>query len=241
VTSPLLMRLLRLAFVWIATAGAVFGPRCALFAADDPLAALFGKMDRAAAKFKDLTANVKKVSYLAFIKEENVDIGTIAVKVPKPHDYHVLIDFQQPDAKKVMVSGTKVDLYYPKTNVDQDVDLGKSHRSQIESFLLLGFGSNSRELQNAYSVKFGGPEAVEGQKATRIELFPKSKDVATQFPEFELWISDDTGISLQQKMYQPGGDYSLLTYTNMKLNQNLPDSAVKLNLPKGVQHEHLAK
>jgi outer membrane lipoprotein-sorting protein len=65
--------------------------------------------------------------------------------------------------------------------------------------------------------------------------------LANQFPKFELWISDETGISVQQKMYQRGGDYSLATYTNMKINQNLPDSAVKLNLPKGVQHEHIQR
>jgi outer membrane lipoprotein-sorting protein len=234
------MRAHQLLFVWIVTA-APFGPRFAMYAADDSLEAVFARMDKASAKFKDLTADMKRVSYTAFIQEETVDTGTIAVKLPKPHDYHLLMDFKTPDPKQVMLAGTKVVIYYPKTNTAQEIDLGKSNKGQIESFMRLGFGSNSRDLENAYSVKYGGPETVEGQKATRIELIPKSKDVAVQFPKFELWISDETGISIQQKIYQPGGDYSLATYTNMKINQNLPDSAVKLTLPPHVRIEHLQK
>jgi outer membrane lipoprotein-sorting protein len=111
----------------------------------------------------------------------------------------------------------------------------------MEQFLKLGFGSNSKDLLDAYSVKLGGPEAIGGEPATRIELIPKSKDLLATFPKFELWISDNTGISLQQKMYQPGKDYSMATYTNMQVLANVPDSAVTLNLPKGVNREYPLK
>jgi len=232
--------LLRPVFVWMITA-AVFGPRFAVYAADDSLAAVSARMDKASTRFKDLTADMKRVSYTAFIKEESVDTGTIAVKMPKPHDYHLLMDFRSPDPKQVQLTGTRLLVFYPRTTTAQEIDLGKTNKAQIETFMALGFGSNSRDLQNANTVKFGGPESVDGQKATRIELIPKSKDVAVQFPKFELWISDDTGISIQQKIYQPGGDYSLATYTHMKINQNLPDSAVRINLPKNVRIEHLQK
>ena len=207
----------------------------------DSLAAVFSSMDRASAKFRDLTADMRQVSFMAVIKEENVNTGRIAVKMIKPHDYRILIDFQKPDRKQVQVNGTKVEIFNPVSNLLQDLDLGKTNKAQIETYLLLGFGSNSRDLQGAYTIKYGGPETVAEQKATRIELVPKSKEVAAQIPNFELWIADETGISVQQKMYQPGGDYTLATYTNMKINQNLPDSAVKLNLPKGVQREHLQR
>ena len=86
---------------------------------------------------------------------------------------------------------------------------------------------------------YGGPETVAGQAATRIVLVPKSPDLAAQFPKFELWISEATGISIQQKVYEQGGNYSIATYSNMKLDPNIPDSAVKLNLPKGVVRRSL--
>jgi outer membrane lipoprotein-sorting protein len=61
------------------------------------------------------------------------------------------------------------------------------------------------------------------------------------YPKFELWISDRTGISIQQKMYEQGGDYSLATYTKMQTNINISEADVKMNLPKGVQREYPQK
>ncbi len=235
------MCLLRLAVAGIGAGVAWFGPWVATCTADNPLTAVFARMDEASGRFKDLTADLRKVSYEAALKEETVDIGTVMVRVPKRRDFQMLVDFRQPNVKQVMFRGTKVEVYYPNSKIVQEMDVGKGNRSEVEAFLLLGFGSNSKDLLNAYTVKFGGEETVMGQKTARIELVPKSQDIAAQFPKFELWISSDTGISVQQKMYMPGGDYSLATYTNMKLNQNIPESAVKLNLPRGVQREHLQK
>ncbi len=232
------MRQFRVAFVLIGTVAVLLPMVSSAPAADNSLPAVFNLMDQAAAKFKGLKADVKKVSHTAVINEDSIDTGTIVVRVPKPHDLRMLIDFQQPDQKKVMIAGTKVDIYYPKTQIVQEIDLGKNHRSQVEQFLLLGFGSNSKELQSAYSIRSMGPEVAGGEPATRIELIPKSKDLLAQFPKFELWIADSTGLAVQQKMYQPGGDYSLATYTKLQANANIPESDVKLNLPKGVHWEY---
>jgi len=200
----------------------------------DDLAGVFARMDKAAPSFKGLRADIRKMAHTAVINEDTIDTGTIVVKVPKPHDFHMLVDLQKPDKKAVGISGTLVEMYYPKSNEVQWKNLGKGHKTEIEQFLRLGFGSNSKELQDAYTVTYGGAETVAGQKASRIVLVPKSADMVAMFPKFELWISDATGISIQQKIYEQGGNYTIATYENMKLDANIPDSAVKLNLPKGV-------
>jgi outer membrane lipoprotein-sorting protein len=208
-------------------------------AAADDLAAVFASMDKAAPTFKGLRADIRKVAHTAVINEDTADSGTIVVKVPKPHDFHMLVDLQQPDKKSVAVNGTVVEMYYPKANEVQVKNLGKGHKAEIEQFLRLGFGSNSKELREAYNVSYGGAETIAGQKATRIVLIPKSSDLLAMYPKFELWISDATGISIQQKIYEQGGNYTVATYPNMKLDSNIPDSAVKLNLPKGVIKRNL--
>jgi outer membrane lipoprotein-sorting protein len=209
-------------------------------AADSSLAATLARMDEAAAKFKGLQADVQKVSHTAVINEDSADTGTIAVKRPNAHDIRVLINFQSPNPKQVMIAGIKVGFYYPGINTVQEFDLGKS-RTLVEQFMLLGFGSNSRDLKSAYSIRLGGPETVAGQKATRIELIPKSQDVLAHLKRVDLWISDAMGIAVQQKLYETGGDYLLATYTNIKLRPNLPDSAVRLDLPKSVKREYPQK
>jgi len=235
------MRRFRSAFVLSITVAAAAGHHFGALAADTSLEAVFANMDRASARFKGLKADMKKLSHTAVINEDSVDTGSIVVKASKPHELRIVMEFQPPDEKKVKIDGTKVEIYYPKTNTVQEVDLGKNHRSQVEQFLRLGFGTNSKDLLESYSVAPGGPETVAGETTTRIVLTPKSKDLLAQFPKFELWISDKTGISVQQKMYQPGGDYSMATYTNMQINPAIPDSAVSLNLPKGVTREYPQK
>jgi len=209
-------------------------------AADSSLEATLARMDQAAAKFKGLQADMEEISHTAVINEDSVTVGTIAVKRPKPYDIRVLFDLKPPNPRKVMIAGTKAAIYYPGINTVQEWDLGKD-RSLVEQFMLLGFGSNSKDLESAYSIRLGGPETVAGQESTRIELIPKSQDVLAHLKRVDLWISDAMGIAIQQKLYETGGDYLLATYTNIKLRPNLPDSAVKLDLPKSVKREYPQK
>jgi outer membrane lipoprotein-sorting protein len=226
------MRLVQSAFV-------LFGAVCA--AADNSLETTLARMDRAARDFKSLRADIQKVAHTEVIKLDSVDAGTIVVKRgPKLHDMRMLIDIQPPDAKKALIAGANLDIYYPKYNTIQQWDFGKN-KDLVYQFMLLGFGGNSRDLQDAYSIKLGGPETVAGEKTTRIELVPKSKELLAHFKKFELWISDEKGITLQQKMHQSGGDYILNTYTNVKVNPSLSDSDLKLNVPKDAKRERPQK
>ncbi len=211
---------------------AASGAAVPAYAADGSLDAVFARIDKAAATFKGLRADVKKVSHLDLINEDTVDTGTIVVKRPKPHDLKMLVNIQQPDAKQLALADNKVEFYYPKPNEVQEFDLSKENKSLAEQGLLLGFGSNSKDLQSAYNIKLGGAETITEKKTTRIELIPKSKEFAARVPKIELWISDESGLALQQKIYQGGGDYLLATYTNMRIDPNIPDNDVKLNLPK---------
>jgi outer membrane lipoprotein-sorting protein len=205
----------------------------------DDLAAVYARMDKGAATFKGMRADMKKVSHTAVINESSTDTGRIVVKVPKPRDFRMLMTFEQPDKKVVRIVGTTAEMYLPKANEVQVVNFGKGRKAEIEQFLRLGFGSSSKDVQEAYTVTYGGPETVAGEKTTRIVLVPKSQDVANMFPKFELWISDATGISVQQKIYEKGGNYTLATYPNTKLDSNIKDSEIQLNLPKGVTRRTL--
>jgi outer membrane lipoprotein-sorting protein len=209
-------------------------------AAADPLSDALGRMDRASAGFHGLTANIKKVSHTAILNEDATDSGTFAIKRNGPKDLRMLLDIKEPDAKQIAFSGTRAEIYYPKMNSEDIWDLGKN-RSLVDQFLLLGFGSNSRDLVSAYNIKLGGEESLAGEKATRIELVPKSPEALQHIKRVDLWIAQSSGLTVQQKFYQPGGDYTLTLYTNLKLVPNLPDSAVQLKAPKNVKKQYPQK
>jgi outer membrane lipoprotein-sorting protein len=204
------------------------------------LAETLARMDQVATRFKGLSANVEYVSHMEAIHEDDSQSGTILVKRPKPKDLHVKISIEKPNPTVAVTNGSTGQVYYPRSGEKQVVDL--SHRrSFVDMILTLGFGGTSRELESSYSVTLGGPETVGGESTTRLELVPKSPDVLEQWKKIDLWISDKTGYTVQQKFYEHGKDYTLITYTNVHLNPNIPDSAMKLEVPPGTKKEILNK
>lgn len=206
----------------------------------DGLETVFARMDRSAASFRTLSSNVSRTSHTAAVDIDNTESGTMRLKRSKGHDMRMLVDLTTPDAKTVSLQGDTVDIYFPKIKTVQEIDLGKK-RDLVEQFLLLGFGSTSAELKSSYKVAYGGEDTVNGDRAARLELIPKSPSVAQQLKKVDIWISDKDGYPIQQKLYLPAGDYMLVKYSEMKVNPDIPDSALKLKLPKGVKKEYPQK
>ncbi len=210
--------------------------------AADQLGPVLAKIDTAAAAFQSLTADLTKLDYQPIIDIKETETASLAlVKGRKSKEMKALLDFKAPNPRRISFSGTKVQVYYPAMNQIDEYDLEKKYGSVIDKYLLLGFGSSSKELEQAYAIKYGGPEPVAGQKATRLELTPKKEDTALHLVKVDLWISDETGTVVQQKLYIRGGEYHLITYTNEKINPNLPDSALNLNAPKDAKKQHPLK
>ena len=217
----------------ILAASALFGAPLA----DSSLETVLKNMDQASASFKGLTADIRKLAHTQVVNVDDVSEGVIAVKRFKPRDTRIRIDFKKPSQQMVAIGGGKVEIYYPKLNEVQEGDLGKI-RSLVDQLMLLGFGGNSADLQDAYTVTLGGPDTVNGERTTRIVLIPKSKEILQSVKKCELWISDK-GLTIQQKFDQGGGDFLLSTYSKINLSANIPESAVKLDVPKGAKRTKL--
>ena len=152
----------------------------------------------------------------------------------------MFIELTEPDPKSVALQDRKLEIYYPKIKTVQEFDVGKN-RELMDQFFLLGFGTPRKELESAYTIRLIGPETVGSLTTTRLELTPKAQDVLQHLNKFELWVSDANGYPAQQKFYLPGGDYMLVTYSDLQLNVNLADSALRLQIPKDVKREYPQK
>jgi outer membrane lipoprotein-sorting protein len=104
----------------------------------------------------------------------------------------------------------------------------EKNRAAFESFLVLGFGGRGHDLPKSYDIKYLGKETIGGVETDQLELTPKSEKVRNQFSQILLWIDPKQGISLQQKLMQPSGDYRLAKYTKIVVNQKLSDGVFKL-------------
>jgi outer membrane lipoprotein-sorting protein len=227
------MRYTSLFALLLATASAYAAPP----AADDVLASTFARIDDAAAQFKGLTADVKKTSHTEFLKQDDIDSGTMAVKRSRPHELRALVNITAPDKKQVELTGHNVQIYFPKSNTVQIYNMDRRTTAIVDQLLLLGFGGTSADMKGGYNVKLGGEETVDGQKTVRLVLTPKKPETLGDVISIELWIANASGMAVQQKFNEHGGDYVEAVYTNMKSVPNLPDSSVKINLPKDVHKE----
>jgi outer membrane lipoprotein-sorting protein len=201
------------------------------------LAETFVRMDKTSQQLKTVAADIKRDVHTSIINDDSIDSGTIKLKREKAGDIRMLIDFTGTDAKTVSLGDATVSVYYPKIKTVQVYDVG-TKKQAVEQFLLLGFGASSAALKEVYDVTWAGVESINGQQTGHLRLIPKSKDVSRQVTSAELWIAENNGLPVRQKIVFTSGDYWLVTYSDIKFNPPLSDDDLKLKTPKGVQVQH---
>lgn len=207
----------------------------------DTLDGALNHLDQAGRQFKAMSAEFQNLKHTALVNEDSTATGTIKLKRPSPGVFLALLDYVAPDKKLVVLNGQTLDIYLPNLKTVQEVDLGK-HKDLLQQFFLFGFGTTRRDLEAAYNVSLGGTETINGEGTTRLELTSKNPEIAKHLSKFELWISDKTGEPVRQQFYEPSGDYNVFTYSDMKINPNIPDSALKLpHLKSDVKKEIISK
>ncbi len=187
---------------------------------------LLGQMDLSAKNFRTAQTNVVWDQYDKVVNETETQKGRVYFR-GEGGDMQMAADFTEPDKKYVIYSGGKVQVYQPKIDQVNEYDAGKN-RGDIESFLVLGFGGAGHDLQKSYDVKFLGPEILNRVSTEKLELTPKSAHLRNNIARIILWIDPARGVSIQQQFFEPGGDYRLVKYSDIQINQKLPDNTFKL-------------
>jgi outer membrane lipoprotein-sorting protein len=184
------------------------------------------QMDAAARNFRTTAASVVWDQYQKVIDETETEKGRIYFR-REGGEIQMAADFVEPDSKYVIYSGGKVQVYQPKIDQVNEYNPGKN-RSDLESFLVLGFGGSGHDLLKSYDVKFLRSETANGVAAEKLELIPKSARLRNNIARILLWIDPARGVSVQQQFFEPSGDYRLAKYSEIQINQKLPENAFKL-------------
>jgi outer membrane lipoprotein-sorting protein len=185
-------------------------------------------MDKSAADFKSLTADVEYIKYTEVVKDTSTEIGQIFVR----RDQKMRIEFTKPDPRTILRSGDSLFIYTPKINRVEEYDLGKN-RAMVDQYLSLGFGTKSQNITKNYDVALTSEEEIDGRKTLVLELTPKSDDVRKQIKQVQMWIDESSWLPAQQKFLEAGsGDYLLIKYANTMKNLKINDSKFKQDWPK---------
>jgi outer membrane lipoprotein-sorting protein len=196
------------------------------FAQQSDLERVLGQMDSAAAKFRGAEANFVWDHFQKVVEETDTQKGKIYFR-RAGNQTEMLADISEPEPKSVLFTDSKIRLYQPKIDQVTVYDTGKN-REAFESFLILGFGGGGHEMLKSFDVKYLGSENLNGAETTKLELVPKSAKVRNNVDHILLWIDPTRGISSQQQFFEPSGDYRLTKYSDIKVNEKIPDSIFKL-------------
>jgi outer membrane lipoprotein-sorting protein len=205
-----------------------FGASNAGAQSDPNLEKVLSRMDATAADFRTAQANFEWEQYFKVVNDKDSQKGTVYYR-RSGKEIQMMADITDPP-KSVLFSDGKVQVYEPKLKRVTSYEAGKN-REAVESFLVLGFGGSGRDMLKSFDVKYLGAETVGGVNTAKLELIPKSDRVRNVFAKIWLWIDPEHGISVQQQFFEPSGDYRLARYSDLKVNQKIPDSVFKLKTP----------
>jgi len=133
----------------------------------------------------------------------------------------------QPDKKYVLYTDSTIQVFQPSMDQITKYEVGKN-KSEVESFLVLGFGGGGHDLLQSFDVKYLGTEKIGNTDTAKLELTPHSASVRNNFNRIILWINPENGVSLQQQLFSPSGDYRLARYSDIKLHERIPDDVFKI-------------
>lgn len=192
------------------------------------LEAILNQMDAAAERFRTAQSDFKAETYQKVVNETDTQAGQVYFRRSGKGQLQTAFHFESPEEKYVVYSDGTIRVYQPKIEQVNEYDAGKN-RSEIESFMLLGFGGGGHDLQRQFDVQLTGNEDVDGQKTAKLELVPKDQKVKNMFDKIVIWVDAARAISLKQQFFEPSGDYRTTAYTNIKVNVKIADDVFKLH------------
>ena len=215
-----------LANAWLVASSAQEKAAGASRNASGELEKVLGKLDTTAADFRNAQADFVWDQFQKVVNETDTQKGKVYFRrVGK--DIQMMAHITEPSEKYVLYSDGKVQVYEPRIDQVTVYSAGKN-RADVESFLVLGFGGRGHDLPKSFDLKSLGSERIDGAESDKLDLIPKSGRIRGMFEHILMWVDPQRGVSVQQQVFQPGGDYRLAKYLNIQINQKLPDNVFKL-------------
>ncbi|HUI85373.1 MAG TPA: outer membrane lipoprotein carrier protein LolA [Candidatus Binatia bacterium] len=190
------------------------------------LESVLSSMDRAAASFRTAQCDFVWDTYQMVVDEHDFQKGTMYFR-RQGQNVEMAANITSPASKYVLFADGIVSYYQPSIDQVTQYNAGKN-RAEVESYLVLGFGGGGHALSASYDIQYVGMEQAQGVSAAKMVLTPKSQRVRSMFQTITLWIDTARGVSVQQKLDEPSGDYRLTKYSNIQINQKVPGDVFKL-------------
>jgi len=194
------------------------------------LESVLRQLDEAAKDFHSLSADIERTKVTVVVNDRSTETGTILFRGDK-----MLLDLKAPDPRTILRTGDSLYLYTPGLHRVEEYNLGKN-RALVDQFLLLGFGTEGKQLEKGYLIAFLKEDKIDDRKTVELELTPKSQAVRDQIAKIQIWLDESSWLPVQQQFNEAGtGDYFVVRYSKVVRNAAIPESEFKPHWPKGTE------
>jgi len=222
----------RVSLVWLLLWAGVGSPLQAGEAESLTLEQVLTKIDQRGAGLRSMSSSISQKRWTDILQEFDQGESGHFLFLKEDDKIYLRKDIAKPQQNTLIIGDGKLTYYQPKIKQLQRYDLGQ--RRDSAEFLLLGFSSNKKALKEAYQIRLGTKEIVEGRETYPLELTPKSQTLSAYFTQIVLWIDTTLWVPIQQMLVEPTHDYLLIRFEDIDLNPNIPKSRFDLKVPKDV-------
>ena len=209
------------------------GSSCLLGQPSLSLDTVLSKMDGKGATIRSMSAGISQTKWTDVLEEFDQEESGRFYFLRQSDGVYLRRDITEPQKHSLVIRRSILLFYQPRIKQVQKYHLGRNQDKA--EFLLLGFGNKKAALKEAYTIRLLGQESIGEDQTYLLELTPKSKQVSAFFSKILLWIDSHLWVPIQQKLMEPTGDYLLIRFTNIRLQDGISSSRFELILPGDVE------
>lgn len=198
-------------------------------AANATLAQVIKKIQEQQKKTATLQADFRQEKEMALLSKPEVSTGTFIYSRPN----NVLWTYDAPKRVQMVIAGGFLTTYYPDLRKAEKVDV---KRFEDRIFKYMGASGAIDELGRYFDFTFtdskSKPEYV-------LDLTPKNRAVSKRVKRIKLWIDKKTYLTSKIEYVEGDGDITRYAFTNVRINEPVPQSRFALTLPSNVKVEQM--
>ena len=193
-----------------------------------------GSLDEVIKKVQDqqrktntLQADFRQEKELALLSKPEVSTGTFVYSKPN----NVLWTYDAPKRVQMLIANGKLTTFYPDLNKAETLDV---KRFEDRIFKYMGATGAIDELARYFDFTFTNKPS---ETTYVLDLKPKTGAVAKRVQRIKLWIDKASYLTSKIEYVEGDGDVTRYAFTNIKVNQPVPQGRFVLNLPANVKVE----
>lgn len=207
-------------------AASVPDPRRRGLAPSERLQALADRVRLEQSKLETLEAEFTQFKQSLMLVEPIVSYGVFSYAAPD----RVRWEYKSPNPISMLIFGEEMTTWYRDIDQAEKVKVGRHSQRVLQ---LLGAGSSVDRLLEYFSVTLAIPKDV--ARPYRLELTPLFKRVAKRLQGMSLWIDPQLYLPIRLRYLEPDGDVTEYSFSNLRINGDLPEDRFRLDLPTTVE------